>query len=115
MTDEGLTLNLEFEIAGIQIIDHCLIGRVLTVKKVRFANFKERLGSIRNSVKRVSITQADAYRFLLLFIHHLDVGKVMDEGPWLYDNFNMVIERISPGVVLSSVNLNHMDIWVQVH
>jgi len=59
--------------------------------------------------------RADVYHFLFQFHHHLDDAKVLNEGPWLYDNFNMVIERIAPDLVSTSVNLNHMDIMVKVH
>jgi 14-3-3 protein epsilon len=45
----------------------------------------------------------------------LDAAKVLDEGMWLFDNYNLVIERIAPGVVPASVELNHLDIWLQVY
>jgi 14-3-3 protein epsilon len=45
----------------------------------------------------------------------LDAAKVLDEGLWLFDNFNLVVERIAPGVVPASVELNHLDIWLQVY
>jgi hypothetical protein len=108
-------LNLSTDPSTIQILDHCLIGRVLTDKQIRFAYFKERLGHVWKPRKKVSILQADNGRFLFQFNHRLDAAKVMDEGPWLFDNYNMVIERISPSVVPASVDLNHIDLWLQVH
>jgi 14-3-3 protein epsilon len=115
LSDEGLTLNLETDSASIQILEHCLIGRVLTDKQIRFAYFKERLGHFWKPGKKVSILQADNGRYLFQFNHRLDAAKVIDEGPWLFDNFNLVIERIAPGVVPASIPLDHLDIWVQVH
>jgi hypothetical protein len=115
LTDEGLTLNLDSTTDATQILDHCLIGRVLTDKLIRFNYFKERMGHIWRPGKRVTITQAEPDFFLYQFHHRLDAAKVLEEGPWLYDNYNMVVERIAPGVVPASVNLNHLDIWVQVH
>jgi hypothetical protein len=115
LSDEGLTLNLDADSSNFQILEHCLIGRVLTDKQIRFAYFKERLSHVWKPGKKVSILQADEGRFLFQFNHKLDAAKVMDEGPWLFDNFNLVIERIAPGVVPASVELNHVDIWLQVH
>jgi 14-3-3 protein epsilon len=92
-----------------------LIGRVLTDKQIQFAYFKERRGHFWKPGKKVSILQADNGRYLFQFNHRLDAAKVVDEGPWLFDNFNMVIERIAPGVVPASIQLDHIDIWVQVH
>jgi hypothetical protein len=115
LTDEGLTFDLDPAVAETPILEHCLIGRVLTDKQVRFAYFKARLGHFWRPVKRVSITQSGADRFLFQFNHRLDAAKVLEEGPWLYDKYNMVIDRIAPGVVPASVNLNHLDFWVLVH
>jgi hypothetical protein len=115
LSEEGLTLNLSSDSATIQILEHCLIGRVLTDKQIRFAYFKERLGHFWKPGKKVLILQADNGRFLFQFNHRLDAAKVLDEGPWLFDNYNMVIERIAPCVVPASVNLNYLDLWIQVH
>jgi hypothetical protein len=45
----------------------------------------------------------------------MDAAKVLDEGPWVYDNFHIVVDRIAPGAVQRAVPLNHIDFWVQVH
>jgi 14-3-3 protein epsilon len=115
LSDEGLTLNLEVDPSTIQILDHCLIGRVLTDKQIRFGYFKERLSHFWKPGKKVSILPADNGRFLFQFNHLLDAAKVLDDGPWVFDNYNMMIERIAPGVVPASVDLNHIDLWLQVH
>jgi hypothetical protein len=49
------------------------------------------------------------------FHHRLVAAKVVDEGPWLHDNDNLRAEHIAPGIVPTSVDLNHLDILVQVH
>jgi hypothetical protein len=46
LSDEGLTLNLDSDPNTTQSLEHCLIGRVLTDKQIRFAYFKERLGHV---------------------------------------------------------------------
>jgi len=115
LADEGLTLNLASEIASSPILEHCLIGRVLADRQIKFAYFAERMASTWKPVKRVTILQAEGERYLFQFHHKMDATKVLDDGPWLYDNFHLVAEKIAPGVVPSSVDLNHMDMWVQVH
>jgi hypothetical protein len=115
LSDECLTVNLGTDPSTVQILDHCLIGRVLTDKQVRFAYFKERLGHFWKPGKKVSILQSDNGRYLFQFNHRLDAAKVLDEGPWLFDSYNLVIERIAPGIVPASVDLNSLDIWLQVH
>jgi 14-3-3 protein epsilon len=115
LSDEGLTLNLDTDPSSIQILEHCLIGRVLTDKQIRFSYFKERLSHVWKPGKKVTILQSEEGRYLFQFNHRLDAAKVLDEGPWLFDNFNLVIERIAPGVVPATVELNHLDVWLQVY
>jgi len=65
--------------------------------------------------KRVTIAKSVSGRYLFQFHHKVDVACVLDEGPWLYENFHIAMDRISPGVVHSFVPLNHIDFWVQIH
>jgi len=65
--------------------------------------------------KRVTITKSVSDRYLFQFHHKVDVARILDEGPWLYDNFHIAMDRISLGVVPSFVPLNHINFWVQVH
>jgi hypothetical protein len=64
LSDEGLTLNLDSDPNTTQILEHCLIGRVLTDKQIRFAYFKERLGHVWKPGNKVSILQVDDGQFL---------------------------------------------------
>jgi hypothetical protein len=115
LSDEGLTLNLDSDTTNIQILEHCLIGRILTDKQIRFGHLKDRLSHVWKPGKKVTILQAEDGRYLFQFNHRLDAAKVLEEGPWLFDNFNIIVERIAPGVVPASVELNHLDIWLQVY
>jgi hypothetical protein len=54
LSDEGLTLNLDTDPSSFQILEHCLIGRVLTDKQIRFSYFKERLSHVWKPGKKVS-------------------------------------------------------------
>lgn len=54
-------------------------------------------------------------RFLFQFGHKADADRVINKGPWSYDNANIIIQRISPGEVAKEVMLDKLEIWVQVH
>jgi hypothetical protein len=82
---------------------------------VRFAYLKERLGRLWHPVKGVTILSAPEGRFLFQFNHKKDAENALEDGPWVYDNSNLVLERINPGMVPRDVELNHLDMWVQVH
>jgi len=115
LSDEGLTLNLASEPEIAAILEHCLIGRVLADREIQFAYFSERMSRAWKPGKWVTITKSVSDRYLFQFHHKVDAARVLDEGPWLYDNFHIVIDRIAPGAVANFVPLNHIDFWVQVH
>jgi hypothetical protein len=114
LEEEGMTLNLENTDATVTILEHCLIGGVPTDKEVRFAYLSERLANLWQPVRWVTILPAAEGRFLFQFNHRFDATNVLKDGPWLYDNCNLVVDRIFPGMVPTEVALNHLDIWVQV-
>jgi len=79
LADKGLTLNLATKSASSSILEHCLIGHLLADKKIKLAYFAERMATTWKPVKRVSILQSEAGRYLLQFHHKMDVAKFMEE------------------------------------
>lgn len=56
----------------------------------------------------------DEERFLCQFNHRLDAERILRDKLWLYEGYNLVLERIAPGEVPTVVPLNHLELWVQV-
>jgi len=50
-----MTLNMNADKATISIIDHCLIGRILTDKRIRFKHLQERLNHLWQPGKGVAL------------------------------------------------------------
>lgn len=40
--------------------------------------------------------------------------RVLNGGPWLFDNFMLTLAKIQPGDEVMAVPLDHIDIWVQI-
>ena len=39
----------------------------------------------------------------------------MEGGPWIYDNMYILLHRLMPNKVATSVLLDSLDFWVQIH
>jgi hypothetical protein len=115
LDEGGMTLNLEADVDAISILDHCLIGRILTDKPIRLQFLKDRLAFLWQPVKGVKVIPLDQAKFLFQFYHKLDVESVLNGGPWSYENFMIILQKIAPGTVPKEVILDKMDMWVQVH
>jgi hypothetical protein len=52
--------------------------------------------------------------FVQIF-HPLDIEAMIKGGPWTFDNFTLVVERLKVGVPLHDIPLFHVNFWVQIY
>lgn len=116
LLEEGddLTLNMEGNQPENSVMQWCLVGRFLPNKPVRAHIMMDRLSTIWMPVKGVAIKRLKQDRFLFQFYHKLDMERVLAGGPWLFDNYMLVLAKIQPGDPFLNVPLDHMDMWVQI-
>lgn len=55
------------------------------------------------------------YRYSFVFFHILDLQKVIEGGPWTFEQSLLVYHRLQPNEDPHLVPLNSMDIWLQVY
>lgn len=53
--------------------------------------------------------------FSFVFYHTLDLQKVLEGGPWTFEQILLVYHYLKEGEDPHLVRLNTMDIWVQVY
>ena len=82
-SEDGLTLNLQFEPETAAILEHCLIGRVLTDREIQFAYFSERMSRAWKPGKRVAITKSMSTRYLFQFHHKVDGFMTTSISLWI--------------------------------
>jgi hypothetical protein len=120
---ENLTLDgedvLNFELEEDDTVQDdvtlCLVGRFLHDRPVKFNNMKVRLAEVWRPVKSMSVKEASQGRYLFKFFHPLDIEAVIKGGPWTFDNFTLIVERLKVGVPLHDIPLFHVNFWVQIY
>ncbi|CAH9120638.1 unnamed protein product [Cuscuta epithymum] len=70
---------------------------------------------VRRPVKGVSIDEIEDSKFMLGFYHEGDLNRVVEEGPWSFEQNLVVIRRLERIDKPLEVELDHADFWVQVH
>ncbi|KAL8515005.1 hypothetical protein ACS0TY_013915 [Phlomoides rotata] len=92
--EEGDDLVLEEECA-----DHNLeklnlyMGRFLITDQT-YNFMSSRMASVWKPSKRVSFKNIRSCRFLIQFYHKLDLARVVEGGPWSFDNHSLIIHRL---------------------
>lgn len=115
--EEGLILDEpKGEKAGLQDYTFCLVGRLLTNRKTNFMAMQDTLSSIWRPVKGVFM-EATSYPniFLFKFFHELDVRRVLEDGPWTFNQQTLIIKKLEVDEQLANVELFEISMWVQVY
>ncbi|CAH9106463.1 unnamed protein product [Cuscuta epithymum] len=63
----------------------------------------------------MTIKEIGERRYLLNFNHVLDMNRVIEEGPWLYERDLILMKAVQPDDIPESMNLFEANFWVQVH
>lgn len=114
--DGGLILDDTPEITGKEDFGRCLVGRFITDRKVNFIAMQDTLASIWRPVKGVFMEETNQPNmFLFKFFHDLDVQRVLNDGPWTFNQQVLLVKRLDVDEQLKDVKLTELFIWVQVY
>ena len=61
------------------------------------------------------VQELDDRRFLFTFFHEYDISRVLEGGPWIYDNMYILLHRLMPNEAPVAIPLDSFDFWVQIH
>ncbi|XP_019161882.1 PREDICTED: uncharacterized protein LOC109158426 [Ipomoea nil] len=92
-----------------------LVRRFLTRKLVKLEFMREVLASVWQPVCGVQVSELHPNLFMFVFYHQTDLQRVIDEGPWAFDNHTLVCRPVEDGVLPVDVVLDSVDMWVQVY
>lgn len=73
------------------------------------------IASLWRPKEGMEILDLGSQRYSFVFYHKLDMQKVMDGGPWTFEQNLLVYHTIKENEDPHTVRLNTMDIWVQVY
>jgi hypothetical protein len=114
--EEGFAIELEVgEEEEVGDLRWCLAGRFLGDKPIHANSMMVRMADVWRPVKGVSIKEAKPGLFLFCFNHQFDMEEVLKNGPWMFDNQLLIMERVQLGVQIENIPLTHADFWVQIH
>nr|KYP68844.1 Uncharacterized protein At4g02000 family [Cajanus cajan] len=112
---EGLIIK-DDDVGGTSnLVNLSLVGRFLSDRPIRTHIMKNRMASIWHPGKGVSISELKPGVFLFQFYHPLDLKRILDNGPWNFENNILIVSKIFEGDIPKDTPLNHIDVWVQVH
>lgn len=91
---------------------YCLVGGFLTDKVINFAPMKNTMAGL--SGKGVIIKYLSPTLFLFQFFHEIDIKRVLESGPWTFDQHILLVHRLGADEQTQHVHLFHTIFWIQV-
>lgn len=92
-----------------------LVGKFLTEKHINFQAMQNVLAALWRPKEGVEIHDLGGQRYSFVFYHVLDIQKVIDGGPWTFEQNLLVFHRLGENEDPHTVPLNKMDIWLQIY
>lgn len=92
-----------------------LIGRFLTEKDIKFFAMRNTMSSVWRPKEGMEIHDLGDRRYSFVFYHIMDLRKVLDGGPWSFEQALLVVNRLQASENPHMVKLQETEIWVQVY
>lgn len=92
-----------------------LVGKFLTEKNINFQAMQNVMASIWRPKEGMEIHDIGGYKYSFVFYHIMDVRKVVEGGPWSFEQNMLIYKQVTEMEDLQVVDLNEVEIWVQVH
>lgn len=93
----------------------CLVGCFLTGKVINFAAMKHTMTLLWHPGKGVCIRDLFPTLFLFQFFHEIDVKRVVESGPWTFDQHILLIKRLEENEQPQNIPLFFTSFWIQVY
>ena len=93
----------------------CLVGRFLTDKVINFPAMKNTMAALWRPGKGICIKDLTPTLFLFQFFHEIDIQRVIDSGPWTFDQHILIAKRLGESEQPQMVPLYHTSFWIQVY
>ncbi|CAN1797686.1 hypothetical protein LINPERHAP1_LOCUS21380 [Linum perenne] len=106
---EGLTDVVEPE-----TYELCVVGLLLTDKRFNFPVFQSTMVGIWRPGRKMEIEDLGNKLILFRFNHITELRRVVDSGPWTFDQSMLIMRELKAGETPMMVELCYVDFWVRV-
>ena len=92
-----------------------IVGRFFPDNNLNKEAMRHTIANVWRPGRGMYVEDLEEGRFLFQFAHEADVRRVMEGGPWNFDNHLLIFQRVKSGEDPMKVDLEHIFLWMQVH
>lgn len=108
--EEGYSIGEEDYLTQNQEKQFILVG-----KSIKFNIMKETLAAVWRPGKGMTVREVDPNLFLFQFYHEKDMKRILEDGPWSFEQNLLVLRRMEAHESPTEMTLSRSDFWVQIH
>ncbi|CAH9143378.1 unnamed protein product [Cuscuta epithymum] len=117
---ENSRLNFDDEedeatVPHVKVAEFPVVGVINTDRKVRFQAVQELFTSLWRPGRGMAVQEIDEKRYLFTFNHKIDMNRVIEDGPWLFERNLVLLKAVGPNDIPHKMDLFEAEFWVQVH
>lgn len=113
--DEGISFLYPVStLPSVKETTEILVARFLTDKPIRCFAMQQVLASVWRPVRGVRIIDATFGKYLFEFPMQKEALRILEEGPWSFDNRSLLLKLLKDGESLVDVVLDRIQLWVQI-
>ncbi|KAL5827975.1 hypothetical protein ACOSQ3_019817 [Xanthoceras sorbifolium] len=115
--EDGPVLDIAGDVQadGIRSVEHCLVGKILSRRKVNREAFRGTIEQIWGTVGRIEIEMVGDNVFVFHFQSLEDKAMVWSRGPWHFDKNLIVLEKpVGPGAI-SQLRFQFSEFWIHIY
>lgn len=94
---------------------YMLVGKFLTEKNINYNAMQNVMAGLWRPKEGMEVYEMGGLRYSFVFFHKLDIHKVIDGGPWTFEQAMLVYHQVKEGEDPMAVPLQHVEMWVQIY
>lgn len=91
------------------------MGKFLTGKNINYSAMQNVMAGLWRPNEGMEVYEMGGFRYSFVFFHKLDLQKVIEGGPWSFEQAMLVYHQIREGEDPTAVPLKNVEMWVQIY
>lgn len=91
-----------------------LVGKLLSKRSFSKAALKDTMRKVWGQNEGLKILEVGDNLFHFRFSREADMRRVLNGGPWCFDNMLLLLKKWEVGMKADSVNFHDVDFWIQL-
>lgn len=96
-------------------MDLCLVGKLISDKPFNKVGIRVAIFQAWHFIKNLEMEEVEGDRFIFSFPSMSCRQRVLEQAPWSFKGFPLLLKPLSPGETVHEVDLASFPVWVQVH